>query len=91
MLFISIYKNYVLGCPANYFSCDDLKCHPMKDRCDSVIDCLDKTDEDQCGEFYSLSFALSQPCLAANINTHIHVCIVHSVSYCICCCTLFYR
>ena len=34
-------------------TCDNRTCHPFKDRCDSVKDCKDHTDEMNCGRLYS--------------------------------------
>ena len=36
------------GCADNEFTCDDGQCIQMRDRCDQILDCRDKSDEQNC-------------------------------------------
>ena len=41
-------------CPENDFQCGNLFCVKQSARCDGINDCLDATDEKQCGEWHFL-------------------------------------
>ena len=36
------------GCADDEFTCDDGQCIQMRDRCDQILDCRDKSDEQNC-------------------------------------------
>ena len=44
-----IYIVYI-GCLSDEFKCDNNKCVPEEYRCDTVNDCGDNSDEEECGK-----------------------------------------
>lgn len=43
-------------CRENEFQCADLTCIDSRDRCNSIQDCIDNSDEQNCDECSSDSF-----------------------------------
>ena len=41
----------ILGCAGDEFTCNNGECIDERRRCNSRVDCSDRSDEDGCGEY----------------------------------------
>ena len=48
------------GCADDQFRCGSGECIPLSQKCDRSIDCIDQSDEKDCGEFQFLSYCTFQ-------------------------------
>ena len=48
------------GCADDQFRCGSGECIPLSQKCDRSIDCIDQSDEKECGEFQFLSYCAFQ-------------------------------
>ena len=46
---LSLNDNFIDKCPSLYFKCNNGNCVPVSDKCNSVDDCGDNSDENGCG------------------------------------------